>query len=325
MPKPNYGIRITELEDKFDLILKKLNERRPPPAPIAAETLHDDLRSESRTSAYHDGGKTSRPTSRDRDKASPSPRQGRRRERRSVSQEPPETYTPRNQQGLQTSQGFPSRHRSCTPVGPRAQAPMYSTADVLNSPNNRLHAQQLLNLLNPQWSEQGKVFDTYLQKPARFPMPRLFVNSTAQKVIKQYKNIDDLTIPQFLEGFTHMVKKEPDYRVKEQMLDHLIDIAVTMQDFAWETTREWSNSVMISIGQGGFNWGNTQSIENEKHDFPLLSGMSHPWGCNLFEQLILTKLTQGLSSSYTWSSSTEHTSKHYCHLMTYYIYLWLGG
>lgn len=95
-------------------------------------------------------------------------------------------------------------------------------------------------------------------------MPRLFVNSTAQKVIKQYKYINDLTIPQFLEGFTHMIKREPDYRVKEQMLDHLTDIAITMQDFAWQTTREWSNSVMISIGQGSFNWGNAQSIEKEK-------------------------------------------------------------
>lgn len=47
-----------------------------------------------------------------------------------------------------------------------------------------------------------------------------------------------------------MVKREQDYRVKEQMLDHLADIAITMQDFSWDTTREWSNSIMMSIGQG---------------------------------------------------------------------------
>lgn len=61
-----------------------------------------------------------------------------------------------------------------------------------------------------------------------------------------------------------MIKRESEYKVKEQMLDHLIDVAVTMQDFTWETTREWSNSVMISIGQGSFNWGSTQRIEKEK-------------------------------------------------------------
>lgn len=63
MPKPNHGIRIAELEDKFDLILKKLNERQPPLAPVAAEALHDDLRNESRTSAHHDNGKPGRTTS----------------------------------------------------------------------------------------------------------------------------------------------------------------------------------------------------------------------------------------------------------------------
>lgn len=48
MPKRNHGIRITELEDKFNLILKKLDERRAPPV-VAPEVLHDDLGSESRS------------------------------------------------------------------------------------------------------------------------------------------------------------------------------------------------------------------------------------------------------------------------------------
>lgn len=48
-------------------------------------------------------------------------------------------------------------------------------------------------------------------------------------------------------------------------------------------------------------------------------------GCNLCEQLTVTNLMQGLQKSYTWSSSSEHTSMHYCYLMTHYSSMWLRG
>lgn len=95
-------------------------------------------------------------------------------------------------------------------------------------------------------------------------MPRLYLNVSAQKLVRQYKYQDDLTLPQYLEGYLGVFKAEKDTKVQKHMLAHLSDIAVLLQDFNWDTVREWSNSILTSVGQGKFTWDDHLKIEKEK-------------------------------------------------------------
>lgn len=241
--KPNQGDRIADLEAKLELVFKKLEIEVPLPEVIEKE----------------DGTEEPAPPEKEKNPpiATPKERKSRSRTRESVvsvTMDDEDEYTPQNRRGK------PDRTRSYTPVRPRK---MHSTRDVLHDTGTSSRAQQILDLLNPQLAS-GKVFDPYSNKTARYSMPRMFLNLTAQKIVKQYKNPDDLTLPQFLEGFSRMIEIEPSEREKKLMLAHLIDVSILMQDFSWEVVREWTNSVISSVGQGEYRWADNQAIEKEK-------------------------------------------------------------
>lgn len=95
-------------------------------------------------------------------------------------------------------------------------------------------------------------------------MPRLYINNSAQKIVKQYKHFDDLTLPQFLEGFAYMIDNEKVAQEKSLMLMHLAEIGLMLQDFPWDVVREWSNAVLTATGQGVYRWSDGHRIEKEK-------------------------------------------------------------
>lgn len=182
-------------------------------------------------------------------------------------------YSPRNRQRARTSTPH-HRHKSprtssadSTPARrePRHNPPcLYSPADILDSPAAKSKARQILELLDPASAEKGKDFDPYYNQSVRFPMPRLYVNNTAQKVIKQYRHYDDLTLPQFIEGYACMIDNEKSQRNKSFMLMHLSEIGVMLQDFPWDIVREWTNAVLAATGQGVYTWSDGHKIEKEK-------------------------------------------------------------
>lgn len=59
---------------------------------------------------------------------------------------------------------------------------LLSSTEVLDSPEANFRARQLLNLLNPQLKSKkdNVIIDPYLNKPMRYPMPKMFVNTRAQ-------------------------------------------------------------------------------------------------------------------------------------------------
>lgn len=61
-----------------------------------------------------------------------------------------------------------------------------------------------------------------------------------------------------------MIEAETSYNDKRSMIAHLADVAVLLQDFSWEIVREWTNTIISSIGQGVFTWSDNQRIEKEK-------------------------------------------------------------
>lgn len=154
--------RIDELEAKFDLILAKLDQAPDYPAnrdtqqngdQSAITNAHQATKSD--TSAV--GSHVSRETERKKTLRSPS-----------VSRSPA-----RARPGARIRSSTP-RHRqlheaahSSTP--PHYRNRMYTSADILNSPDTNLRAKQIINLLNPQFhADKGNVlFDPYLHRTAR--------------------------------------------------------------------------------------------------------------------------------------------------------------
>lgn len=188
-------------------------------------------------------------------KVKPTPKVTSRRSRSSTrsSTDEEEEYTPKNlRRRLDRASSETPRNRKS-----------YSTRDVLHDQGMQTRAQQILDLLNPQLPS-GKVFDPYSNRTARFAMPRMFLNMTAQKTVKSLKHPDDLSLPQFIEGYTRMIEAEVSENNKRSMISHLADVAVLLQDFTWEIVREWTNTVISSIGQGVFSWSDSQRIEKEK-------------------------------------------------------------
>lgn len=61
-----------------------------------------------------------------------------------------------------------------------------------------------------------------------------------------------------------MIESEVLVKEKTLMLEHLADVAVLLQDFSWEVIREWTNTVISSVGQGMYTWADSQSIEKDK-------------------------------------------------------------
>lgn len=242
-PTKKQGERIAELEEKLELVLKKL-----------------ELEVPIRTTEENPDNKEENPENNDElpPPSSLKERHGRTRSRSgkkpSITDDEDEEYTPRNRRRDY------DRARSYTPT---RRPTTFSTKDVLGAQGAQGRAQQLLELLNPQLS-QGKAFDLYSTKATRYAMPRMYVNMTAQKLVKQYRHQDDLTLPQYIEGFIRMIESEVLVREKTLMLAHLADVAVLLQDFLWEVVREWTNTVISSVGQGTYTWADSQSIEKDK-------------------------------------------------------------
>lgn len=245
MPPKKQGDRIADLEMKLEMVLKKLELEAPP------EIEHSEEKEEADDKTVDDENAKKEPHL--KEKQTP-----KRRERRSRSSAPSITddeddYTPRNQRR------YRDRARSHTPSSRRP----FSTKEVLQDHGMQTRAQQILDLLNPQLPP-GKVYDPYSNRTARFAMPRMFLNMTAQKAVKSLKHPDDLSLPQFIEGYTRMIEAEGSYDDKRSMISHLADVAVLLQDFPWEVVREWTNTIISSIGQGVFKWSDSQRIEKEK-------------------------------------------------------------
>lgn len=272
--KPTQAERLDTMEETLQLILARMptaqqqdrpvneddSRQQPPPAMASQQNTQD-----------HGGHSQAMNTS---------ARQSRARNRAIYVSGEEETactdknYTPKNRQRARTS----TPHRPH--ISPRSssadttpthrdresqrRAGMYSPADILDSPVAKAKARQLLELLDPSASDKGKEFDPFYNRPVRYPMPRLYINNTAQKIVKQYRHYDDLTLPQFIEGFARMIDNEKSIRKKSLMLMHLSEIGVMLQDFPWDLVREWTNAVLGAIGQGTYEWSDGHKIEKEK-------------------------------------------------------------
>lgn len=249
--------RLANLEEQMGLLLQKLN----------GDEKHGETNTEQHREATGVASPADGADARTGNGGTPQ-REARSRSRLSNSPCNEKSYTPRNQARARTSTPHTTRHsplrnRSYSPARrQQVELSILSTAEALDSPAAKAKAQQIIDLLNPKLP--GNLFDPYANRTARYPMPRLFLKAPAQKLVCQYKFQDDLTLPQFLEGYMRMFKGERDQKVKSHMVAHLIDIAELLQDFSWETVREWSNSILSSIGQGEFGWDDHLKIEKEK-------------------------------------------------------------
>lgn len=99
------------------------------------------------------------------------------------------------------------------------------------------------------------VFDVFINKVVAYEMPRHFIDIHSQRRIRTLDSHDDLTLPEFLQGYVAMLSKmRSDDPVYHAMVWWLGPLGQALVDYQWHDMRDWINSVLHDVGQGRLSW-----------------------------------------------------------------------
>lgn len=121
----------------------------------------------------------------------------------------------------------------------------------------------------------GKLtFDVFLNKTVAYDMPRHYLSIHSQRRVRTLDSFDDLTLPEFLQGYIAMVsKKRPNDPTYEAMVRCLGLLGEALVDYQWQDMRDWVNSVLHEVGQGRLSWLDDKVIADRLNTTKLRASM----------------------------------------------------
>ena len=78
---------------------------------------------------------------------------------------------------------------------------------------------------------------------------------------KQRVTYDQLSITQFIQGFTRNVLDEPNHEVREKMLWCLNELMEDASDFSWASAKACHAVLLCEMERGSLDWHNTNHID----------------------------------------------------------------
>lgn len=97
-------------------------------------------------------------------------------------------------------------------------------------------------------------------------MPRHLLDHKSQRRVRQLHCPDDLSYPEFVQGFTKMILlNEITDPVVHAMLSHLAKLSEDVTTYQWDLMRIWSNTILTDIGLGQYTWYDDAVIESERN------------------------------------------------------------
>lgn len=119
-------------------------------------------------------------------------------------------------------------------------------------------------------------FDTYLNKPVAYEMPRHFVGLHSQRRIRALDSHDDLLLSEFLQGYITMVLRSGiDNVVAQAMVQCLGMLGEALVDYQWCDIRDWINAILHEVGQGRIEWRDQKYIADQLNAAKLRASMNH--------------------------------------------------
>lgn len=86
-------------------------------------------------------------------------------------------------------------------------------------------------------------------------MPRHFIDIHSQRCIRNLDSHDDLSLPEFLQGYVALLSKiRPEDPRYQAMVRWLGSLGKALVDYQWHSMRDWINSVLHDVGQGRLSW-----------------------------------------------------------------------
>lgn len=139
----------------------------------------------------------------------------------------------------------------------------------------RLEASSLMESLNPTFpkSDGKTLFDHMSRKQLPVTMPRHLLDLRAQRRVKSLESQDDLSFPDFIQGFSKLILTHPiQNRTVKAMITHLAQVGEDVATYDWPQIREWSNTILYDIAAQRYTWRDTRVIEAERNRAAIHAG-----------------------------------------------------
>lgn len=152
--------------------------------------------------------------------------------------------------------------------------PILANATFLNCKITKSHAEKMAQATAARFPRaEGKpVYDIYLNRQVAYYMPRHFLNPHSQRRIKSLDSHDELSVPEFLQGFASMIlQRDISDPVISAMVLHIQKLGEALVDYEWSDIIDWSNSTLHDIGQGRYDWTDEAVIMARYNDTKMRS------------------------------------------------------
>ena len=101
-------------------------------------------------------------------------------------------------------------------------------------------------------SKRGGGVDVLVSKKVAWPHDNVLGGVTRQQV-----TYDQLSLTQFIQGFTRNILDERDNEIREHMLWYLNDLMEDATDFSWKSAKAAHAVLLCEMERGSVTWSNT--------------------------------------------------------------------
>ena len=138
-------------------------------------------------------------------------------------------------------------------------------------------------------SKRGGSVDMVVCKRVAWPQDSILAGATKQQV-----SYDQLTLVQFVQGFTRNILDERNAETRERMLWYLNELMEDVSDFSWGSAKAAHAVLLCEMERGTVDWHDTHRIDRirrahaQKHTGKQNWGRNFeskkPWFCKAYQQ-----------------------------------------
>ena len=104
-------------------------------------------------------------------------------------------------------------------------------------------------------SKRGGNVDVYVEKKVAWPHEAILGGVSRQRI-----SYDQLSLTQFVQGFSKNILDESDQEIRGQMIQYLSDLMEDATDFSWASAKA-SHAVLCEMERGSLVWKQTDRID----------------------------------------------------------------